>query len=160
MQLIIVLAVVAAFAAATGTAFWKGEELGRNACVAESARIAEQYRADVDAENTRRRTARAIRIHEHSAALAALAAERDKARDEQAAVLDEVEGRGASLAELRCARDADGMRRLYEAVSGGESFIPEGLRIPAPGGDMGVPEAAPAGIPVVPDGVSGGVTSE
>ena len=159
MQLIIILALVTAVIAGVGGAFWKGEELGRNACEAESARIADQYRAEVDAENAERRKTHAKRLKEHSAALAALAAERDKERDEQAAVLAEVEGRGASLAALRCARDADGMRRLYQAITG-DSPVPEGLRDGAPGSPVDVPEAAPAGIPVVPGGVSGGVTFE
>ena len=124
-----------------------------------SQRIAQEWQAERDAENVERRKAHAERLRKHSEALRGLSAERDRARDEQAAVLAEVEGRGASLAELRCARDSDGMRRLYEAISG-NSAIPERLRDGAAGSGVDMPAPVSTGLPSVPDGVPSGATSE
>ena len=125
--------------------------------------IAEQYRAEVDAENVERRKAHAKRLKKHSAELAALAAARDKDRV-TSKLRSWRKSRAVALLSLSCVvlATADGMRRLYRGTSPAIPLRPRRIaRSPLPSVIWGCPKPHHAGIPLVRlDGVSGGASSE
>lgn len=134
---------------AFGTTYLQGQKSGKNACQAEHAqqekereveRQAQELRAQnefdmtialLQTENRKRKELFEKRENDYAARINRLSKDLYDQREEQQALEDELAGRGSSLADIRCARDASGLRRLYQhvfersAIPGGDATTSE-----------------------------------
>ena len=103
---------------ALSAVYFEGRSAGYNACKIEQKIADEQFRIKVEIDNEKRRKDNIQSLIKHSIELNKIKKERDHASAHWATVQQELQARGANHVQLRCARDASGLRSLYTTVFG------------------------------------------